>query len=205
MLIHSAKFVGSYTDYKNCPSDSRPEFAFIGRSNVGKSSLINSLCNNQKLANVSSTPGKTQLINYYLINNKWYLVDLPGYGWAKVSKDKKKQWEAMIKNYLLYRHQLTCVFCLVDSNLPPQEIDINFINWLGTNGIPLVIIFTKADKNSKNKIGTNIAKIKTELLKTWEELPAYFMTSSKTHQGREDILRLISDTLQSLNSPGLNK
>ncbi len=167
MKITSAKFIISNTDYLKCPQDGRLEFAFIGRSNVGKSSLINALTDRKSLAKTSSTPGKTQLINHFLINDVWYLVDLPGYGWAKVSKSFKEKWEKMTKEYLTKREKLTCVFVLVDIRHNPQANDLAFISWLGQAGIPFSIIFTKADKLSKLKVEASIETFKKTLQETW--------------------------------------
>jgi len=195
MKITSAKFVISNTDYLKCPSDSKLEFAFIGRSNVGKSSLINALTNRKSLAKTSSRPGKTQLINHFLINDIWYLVDLPGYGWAKVSKASKEKWGVMTKEYLIKRQNLTCVFVLVDVRLEPQKIDLEFINWLGEAGIPFAIIFTKSDKLSKNKVESNIATFERTLKETWQELPSTFCTSAISKKGNDEVLNYIQDII----------
>ncbi len=191
MIIKKAQFVQSNSDHKKCPKATIPEYAFIGRSNVGKSSLINMLTNHSKLAKTSGKPGKTQLINHFLINDSWYLVDLPGYGYAKVSKTDREKWGKMIFDYITERENLYCIFVLVDSRIPPQNIDIDFINWLGENGIPFAIVFTKTDKLSKNKVASNIAAFRKELLKNWEELPVQFSTSSVTKTGKEDLLQYI--------------
>jgi GTP-binding protein len=191
MEIQKAEFVISNTDYKKCPEANMPEYAFIGRSNVGKSSLINMLANHSKLAKVSGQPGKTQLINHFIIDNKWYLVDLPGYGYAKVSKKMRTKWQKFIQDYLLMRTNLYCVFVLLDSRLEPQKIDMEFLEWLGTNGIPLALAFTKADKLSKTALAKNIAVYKKELLKHWEQLPQYFITSAETKFGKEELLGYI--------------
>ncbi|PKP11597.1 MAG: YihA family ribosome biogenesis GTP-binding protein [Bacteroidetes bacterium HGW-Bacteroidetes-4] len=191
MEIQKAEFVISNTDYKKCPEANMPEYAFIGRSNVGKSSLINMLANHSKLAKVSGQPGKTQLINHFIIDNKWYLVDLPGYGYAKVSKKMRTKWQAFIQDYLLMRTNLYCVFVLLDSRLEPQKIDMEFLEWLGTHGIPLALAFTKADKLSKTALAKNIAVYKKELLKNWEQLPQYFITSAETKLGKEELLGYI--------------
>jgi GTP-binding protein len=195
MKIKSSEFLTSSDHYKKCPKPDKAEFAFIGRSNVGKSSLINMLTDRKKLAKISSTPGKTQLINHFIINGKWYLVDLPGYGWAKVSKSSKMKWEKMIRGYILNRDNLVAIFVLVDCRLDPQTIDIDLVNWLGENGIPFVIVFTKADKLSNNKLNASIAKFKRELSETWEDLPLMISTSSQTKKGREEILDFIDETL----------
>ncbi|MBQ9311554.1 MAG: YihA family ribosome biogenesis GTP-binding protein [Bacteroidales bacterium] len=191
MKIRQAEFVISSSKLSQCPELDRAEFAFIGRSNVGKSSLINMLCDNSSLAKTSSTPGKTQLINHFLINKEWYLVDLPGYGYAKVSQKEREKWQKMINNYLLQRENLLTVFVLVDSRLEPQKIDIEFINFLGENAIPLQIIFTKTDKQSTKKTLDNIEKFKDKLLETWEECPKFFASSSVKAEGKEEILNEI--------------
>jgi GTP-binding protein len=193
MKIKSAEFVISNSDYKKCPELSVAEYAFIGRSNVGKSSLINMITGNSKLAKTSSRPGKTQLINHFLINKEWYLVDLPGYGWAKVSKNLKEEWGKMIKQYLLYRKNLYNVFVLIDSRIPPQKIDLEFINWLGINGIPFSIIFTKVDKPNSPKTTKNINDFKLTLSEKWEELPETFITSSTNKTGDKEITTYISN------------
>jgi len=195
MQIKSSEFLVSSSNYKKCPKPDKAEFAFIGRSNVGKSSLINMLTNRKKLAKISSTPGKTQLINHFLINNQWYLVDLPGYGWAKASKTEKLKWENMIRGYILGRENLVSMFVLVDSRLEPQKIDTEFIDFLGEKGIPFVIVFTKADKLSKNKVSASIAAYKKKLKSTWEDLPQMITTSSSTGLGKEDVLNFIDQTL----------
>ena len=176
MQIKSSEFVISNTDYLNCPKTEKPEYAFIGRSNVGKSSLINMLTGRTKLAKTSGKPGKTQLINHFLINGEWYLVDLPGYGWAQVSKSLKEKWDEMIRTYLLRRENLFNVFVLIDSRISPQKVDLDFINWLGEKEIPFSIIFTKADKKNNAKIQSSIANFKNKLSEEWEELPAIFIS-----------------------------
>lgn len=193
MEIKSAKFVISNTDYKKCPQSDQPEYAFIGRSNVGKSSLINMLTNHSKLAKTSGKPGKTQLINHFKINNDWFLVDLPGYGWAQVSKELKAKWDKMNKDYLLLRPNLSCTFVLVDSRIPPQKIDLEFINWLGENQIPFAIIFTKADKQGNAKTQANVSTFKKALKNWWEELPVTFLTSAVNATGREQVLAYIEE------------
>ncbi|MDH5367031.1 MAG: ribosome biogenesis GTP-binding protein YihA/YsxC [Cyclobacteriaceae bacterium] len=195
MKITSSQFVISNTDYKKCPKPDIAEFAFIGRSNVGKSSLINMLTNKSKLAKTSSSPGKTQLINHFIINDNWYLVDLPGYGWAKVSKSEKAKWQVMIKDYFQYRENLTLVFVLIDSRLDPQKIDIEYINWLGENGVPIALIFTKSDKQTKNKTDASIAKFRKTLQLTWDELPPHFITSSVNENGKKEVLNYIDDII----------
>ena len=192
MKIKSAQFVISNTDISKCPKTDKPEYAFIGRSNVGKSSLINMLTSKDKLAKTSGKPGKTQLINHFLINDEWYLVDLPGYGWAQVSKTLKAQWDKMIRNYLVQRENLYNVFVLVDSRIPPQKIDLEFIQWLGENQVSFSIIFTKADKKNAGKARTNISIFKAKMLETWEELPQTFVSSSVSKTGQKEILSFIS-------------
>jgi GTP-binding protein len=196
MNIKSAKFVISNTDYKLCPSDEKPEFAFIGRSNVGKSSLINMLTNQKKLAKTSSTPGKTQLINHFEINESWYLVDLPGYGYAKVSKKNRAQFEQFIADYLIHRENLVNTFVLLDSRLEPQKIDVEFMNWCGEKGIPFSMVFTKIDKLSSSELQKNLARYRKEMLKYWEELPPVFTTSSESKFGQEKLLNYIQSLLQ---------
>ncbi len=178
-----------------CPNDTKPEYAFIGRSNVGKSSLINMLCHNKKLAKTSSTPGKTLLINHFLINREWYLVDLPGYGFAKRSKNEIQKIDQMIRSYLLEREQLANVFVLVDVRLEPQTIDLEFMNWLGLSSIPFSIVFTKADKLTPTKVRTNVEAYRQKMLETWEEMPPVFVTSAEKRQGAEEVL----DYIESVN------
>jgi GTP-binding protein len=197
MKVNEAKYIQSTNDYQKCPPPDKPEFVFIGRSNVGKSSLINMLANHKGLAKTSQTPGKTQIINHFLINNTWYLVDLPGYGYAKVSKTEREKWEKMINDYLFKRENLTCVFVLVDARLEPQKIDVAFVNKLGENGLPLKIIFTKADKINIKVAQENIEKFKNTLLETWEEMPEFFLTSSEKGTGKEDVLNNIGTMLKS--------
>jgi len=176
----------------------KPEYAFIGRSNVGKSSLINKLLNQNKLAKTSGKPGKTQLINHFLVNESWYLVDLPGYGYAKVSKTKKEKFQGFISDYLLKREQMTCAFVLIDIRLEPQKIDLEFMEFLGENEIPFVMIFTKADKLTLNKINQNIAFYQKSMLQYWEELPNFFVTSAENGMGREDVLFYIKEMNEEL-------
>lgn len=197
--IKSARFVISNSNIAKCPQDGKPEFAFIGRSNVGKSSLINMLTRHSKLAMTSSMPGKTLLINHFIVNGDWYLVDLPGYGYAKRSKSQVERLEEMISGYILDREQMTLLFVLVDSRLEPQKIDLEFFEWLGENGVPFAIVFTKADKLKKVELRNNIEKYKRRLLEQWEELPPCFITSSESAQGREELLAYIGDVLDSLN------
>lgn len=195
MVIRSAKFVTSSPTYERCPRTTLPEFAFIGRSNVGKSSLINMITGIKALAKVSQTPGKTQIINHFLINENWHLVDLPGYGYAKVSKSSRKIFSDMNTNYIQNRENLHCLFVLIDSRLEPQEIDIKFINWLGQNQVPLALIFTKTDKINTPTLEHNIAVYKKEMLNYWEELPRIFSCSSVTRTGRESIIEYINEII----------
>ena len=181
-----------------CPKDTKPEYAFIGRSNVGKSSLINMLCNHKNLAKTSATPGKTLLINHFIINNEWYLVDLPGYGFAKRSKTVQQKLEQMITSYILQREQLVNVFVLIDIRHEPQAIDIDFINWLGQSSIPFSIVFTKADKLSSSKVVPTAAAYMDKLKETWDELPPYFISSSETKRGRDEILDYIENINKTL-------
>ncbi len=196
MTFKTAEFIISSTDYKKCPPGDKPEYAFIGRSNVGKSSLINMLTNHKNLAKTSSTPGKTQLINHFLVDNQWYLVDLPGYGWAKVSKSKKQQWKKMITAYLLNRDNLYLLFILLDSRRLPQQVDMDFIHWSGENGIPLAIILTKSDKISKNTMFTHRKAIESRLKEDWEELPKIFTSSATNKTGKIEISDYIRTTAQ---------
>lgn len=194
MKIKTASFVMSNTDPKLCPTPDRQEYAFIGRSNVGKSSLINMLTGNSKLAKTSGTPGKTQLINHFIINDEWYLVDLPGYGYAKVSKTSREKWQKFINGYLKHRENLMCVFVLVDSRHEPQKIDLEFMEWLGEHQVPFVICLTKMDKLSSNQKQQSISKYKKEMLKVWEDVPAFYATSSTDEQGKDEILNFIEET-----------
>lgn len=198
MKIHSAKFIISNTDVRKCPGDPFPEYAFIGRSNVGKSSLINMLTDHKKLAKTSGKPGKTQLINHFLINESWYLVDLPGYGYAKVSKGQRRTFQKFIKEYFNKRMQLVCSFVLVDSRHEPQKIDLEFMEYLGENGIPFCIVFTKADKLSRSALEKNIGRYKKVMLENWEEMPTHFITSAETEMGKEAILDFIQNVNESL-------
>ena len=198
MEIKKAEFTLSAPRESMCPQDNKPEYAFIGRSNVGKSSLINMLTNNKKLAKTSATPGKTLLINHFIINNEWYLVDLPGYGYAKRSKKEIDRLDQMIRGYILQREQLVNVFVLVDVRLEPQKIDLEFIEWLGLSSIPFSIVFTKADKLSVSKVSANVETYKKKLLETWEELPPIFLTSAEKRQGRDEVLDYIEQVNLSL-------
>ena len=192
MLIKTAEFVISSARVDQCPStEGRPEYAFIGRSNVGKSSLINMLTGRKKLAMTSSTPGKTMLINHFAINNEWFLVDLPGYGYAKRGKKEMEKLRNLIEYYVLERKELTCLFVLIDSRLTPQRIDLEFIQWLGEEGVPFSIIFTKADKNKTGELRKNVNRFLDELRKEWEELPPHFVTSSAQGRGRDEVLDYI--------------
>lgn len=194
MLVKSAAFVVSNTDVNKCPKPTLPEYAFIGRSNVGKSSLINMLTNKKGLAKVSGKPGKTQLINHFLINESWYLVDLPGYGYARVSKSKRQEFSQFIKTYLLKRKSLMCLFVLIDSRLTPQEVDLEFMQWLAHHKVPFVMCFTKQDKLSKKKRSENLQDYKKRMRIDWQELPSIFLSSANEGIGKEDILSFISET-----------
>ena len=198
IVIKDARFVISNTNIKKCPQDGKPEYAFIGRSNVGKSSLINMLTGRNKLAMTSSMPGKTLLINHFIVNDEWYLVDLPGYGYAKRSKSQNDQLQQIISGYILGREQMTLLFVLVDSRHEPQKIDLEFFRWLGENGVPFAIIFTKADKLSRTALASNVDAYKKTLLKEWEELPPVFVTSSENALGRDEVLGYISEINASL-------
>lgn len=200
MEIKQATFVVSNTQVAKCPTHKLPEYAFIGRSNVGKSSLINMLTNHKGLAKTSSKPGKTQLINHFLINKEWYLVDLPGYGYAKVSKQSKKTFQQFITDYFKKRRELVCAFVLVDIRHEPQKIDLEFMQWLGENAIPFAIVFTKADKLTEKQIQENVASYSEILLQQWEEMPPYFITSSENRMGKEDLLSYIETINQSLKA-----
>ncbi len=191
MKIKSAEFVTSNSDPDKCPKNMLPEYAFIGRSNVGKSSLINMLTSRKSLAKTPGRPGKTQLINHFLINKNWYLVDLPGYGYAKVSKSTKKVFQKFITAYFSKREQLVCAFVLVDIRHEPQTVDLEFMQWLGEHGIPFTILFTKADKLRPKAINNHVENYKSILLESWEEMPNYFITSSSKHLGKEDVLNYI--------------
>lgn len=194
MDITESRFVISNTDVAKCPKSKLPEYAFIGRSNVGKSSLINMLANRKKLAMTSSHPGKTKLINHFIMNDKWHLVDLPGYGFAKTGKSTRESFGRIITDYMLLREQLTCVFVLVDIRHKPQTIDVEFINWLGEEGLPLAIVFTKADKLSPSKVSVSVKEYTDKLLEIWEELPPIFVTSSVKSRGKDELLDYI-DTI----------
>lgn len=193
-MIKNATFIGSFTTLEQCPKVKEPEYAFIGRSNVGKSSLINMLTDNSTLAHISNQPGKTQCMNYFLMDEHWYLVDLPGYGYAKISKKKRKEWKGMIQRYMLNRANLACAFLLIDSCVKPQDIDIQFANWLGENQIPFVFVFTKTDKKKSKQNKTFVEDFTSEMLKHWNALPQHFLTSAKNATGRVEILELIEQT-----------
>lgn len=193
MQITSAEYLISSPDYTKCPAPDRPEYAFIGRSNVGKSSLINMLCNNQKLAKTSASPGKTQLINHFTINKSWYIVDLPGYGFAKVSQRDRRRWEQMIENYLRKRENLANVFVLIDSRHKPQQIDLDFINQLGKWEVPFALVFTKADKENQRTVAANVKAFLDAMREEWEFLPAHFVSSSIKTMGKDKILGYIGE------------
>jgi GTP-binding protein len=193
MIIKTAEYLISNVDWQKCPTPNLPEYAFIGRSNVGKSSLINMLANHEKLAKTSGTPGKTQLINHFLINQAWYLVDLPGYGFAKVSQSQRRSWEQMIENYLRKRENLVNVFILIDSRHTPQKLDIDFVNQLGEWQIPFALVFTKADKSTQAETSKNVKAFLNKLRETWEFLPAHFVTSTVKKTGRDAILSFIDE------------
>ncbi|MDY0076725.1 MAG: ribosome biogenesis GTP-binding protein YihA/YsxC [Bacteroidales bacterium] len=202
MIISEANFIQSNTEVDKLPPDNLPEYAFIGRSNVGKSSLINMLTAKKKLAKISSKPGKTITINHFLINESWYLVDLPGYGFAKRSRTEREKWAEMLKEYLQKRSNLVYLFVLIDSRIPPQKIDLEFINDLGQQGIPFVLIFTKTDKLSKGMASKQITLFKNELLKNWEALPITIATSSETGLGRDEVLDIIDSENSSFTQEG---
>jgi GTP-binding protein len=196
MEISSAEFIISNTQVSKCPTPDKPEFAFIGRSNVGKSSLINMLTHRKNLAKTSSTPGKTQTINHFLINKKWYLVDLPGYGYATVSKSTKEGWSEMIESYFKKRENVYCTFILIDSRLDPQKKDIEFINWLGGMGVPIALVLTKIDKIKQSELAKSRKKFENRLLKDWEELPPVFITSAEKKTGRDHLLDFIEEAIK---------
>jgi GTP-binding protein len=196
MIIHSAEFIISNTDYLKCPTTIQPEFAFIGRSNVGKSSVINMLTNHKSLAKTSSTPGKTQTINHFKINDSWYLVDLPGYGYATISLKVKQGWSKMIEDYLLNRENLFCTFVLIDSRLKPQKLDLEFITWIGQRGLPMALLFTKSDKLKRGELARTKKTFMDALAETWEELPPFFVTSSEKRLGRNEVLDFIEKAIK---------
>ncbi len=199
MDIHSSVYVISSPDYTNCPKPDRPEYAFIGRSNVGKSSLINMLVNNEKLAKTSGTPGKTQLINHFNIDNTWYIVDLPGYGFAKVSISQRKKWEKMIEDYLRKRENLVSVFILIDSRHTPQKLDLEFVNQLRKWDVPFSLVFTKADKENQRVVSANVKAFLTKMRESWQFLPQHFVTSATKKMGRDKILDLIGSMNEEFN------
>ncbi len=191
MEIKDARFLMSNTDVKKCPAPDKPEYAFIGRSNVGKSSLINRLTNKKSLAKISGKPGKTRLINHFLINEEWYLVDLPGYGYAEVPKKERLKWEQFIKRYILQRENLYCLFVLVDSRHEPQKPDLDFMEWLGISEVPFTIIFTKTDKLKPEELKAKLKKYEEKMFETWETMPGYYVSSAETGEGTEEILGFI--------------
>ena len=198
MEVKSAEFVVSNTDVGRCPQGKLPEYAFIGRSNVGKSSLINMLTQHKQLALTSQKPGKTQLINHFLINKEWYLVDLPGYGYAQRGKTGRENIRKIIENYILERPQLTCLFVLIDCRHEPQKIDLEFMEWLGESGVPFAVIFTKIDKISKGKLTENLEVYRNKMFETWEELPPMFVSSAESKEGKEDVLAYIHEINRSM-------
>ncbi|MEC5158728.1 ribosome biogenesis GTP-binding protein YihA/YsxC [Chryseobacterium sp. MP_3.2] len=204
MIIKTATFMTSSTRWQDCPEPTMPEYAFIGRSNVGKSSLINAMLNFKDLAKTSQTPGKTQLINHFMINENWYLTDLPGYGYARVSKSLRKEFEKLITNYILNRKNLVNLFVLIDARHSPQKIDLEFIGWCGENGVPFSLAFTKSDKLKPNVLKENVEKYKAVLLETWESLPEIYVTSAEKKVGGEEILKFISVTNQFLKENHIN-
>jgi GTP-binding protein len=194
LTIKDAVFMGSFVREDKCPIDTKPEYAFIGRSNVGKSSLINMLTAKKDLAKVSQTPGKTQTINYFLIDNQWYMVDLPGFGYARISRSKREEWEKMIHFFLKNRKNLQYVFVLIDSMIPPQKKDMDFLNWMGENRIPFVIVYTKTDRVLPIELKKNLKAIQEEILKSWDELPLQFVTSAEKKRGKQEILSFITES-----------
>ncbi|MFW5774453.1 MAG: ribosome biogenesis GTP-binding protein YihA/YsxC [Tangfeifania sp.] len=193
MMIKEARFLISNTDLDKCPAPNKPEYAFIGRSNVGKSSLINMLTNRKSLAKISVKPGKTKLINHFLINEEWYLVDLPGYGYAKIGKQERKKWEKFVRKYILMRENLFCLFVLIDSRHEPQNVDLEFMEWLGMSQIPFAMVFTKTDKLKPGELKKNIENYKARMLETWEFMPPYFTSSVSTGEGKKEILNYIQN------------
>ncbi len=193
MKINKAEYTASYPDIRQTPDNGLPEYAFIGRSNVGKSSLINMICNKKGLAKTSQKPGKTQMINYFIIDNEWYLVDLPGYGYAKISKTKRNEWQRMIDGYLIQKRSLVCAFVLIDANVPPQTKDLEFLDWCGNMQIPFVIAYTKTDKSKPAIIEENIKAFQDKLLENWDALPQEFITSANDKKGGEEIVEFIQD------------
>ena len=204
MIVKTAEFICSNTQISKLPPPVKPEYAFIGRSNVGKSSLINMLVQKKGLAKTSQTPGKTQLINHFLVNDSWYIVDLPGYGYARASKSKKSEWDKFIHTYLDKRESLQCVMVLIDSRLEPQKIDLEFCNWLGEKGLSFVLVFTKADKQSSIKTDQSVAQFKKALGQTFDEFPQYFITSSETQLGHDEVLNFIDEVNKHFVIPTIN-
>ncbi|MEZ4984000.1 MAG: ribosome biogenesis GTP-binding protein YihA/YsxC [Saprospiraceae bacterium] len=196
MIIHTVEFTGSFPEQRLAPQDGRIEFAFIGRSNVGKSSLVNMVMDRKDLARISNVPGKTQHLNYYLVNDAWYLVDLPGYGYARVSKQLRRQWRLMMEHYFKNRETLACVFVLLDSNIPPQKVDIEFMNWMGELGLPFVMVYTKADRVKPAELENNQRDIQQAVLAHWEELPMEVITSAVKNTGRDEILDIIAAAIE---------
>jgi len=196
MKITSAEFISSYADVNKCPTDGRPEFAFIGRSNVGKSSLINMLTNLRRLAKISSTPGKTQTINHFLINQSWYLVDLPGYGYANANKTTRAGFGKIIEGYLSNRESLSGLFILIDARLEPQAIDLDFIQWASSHDLPLALVFTKIDKLKRNELQKNLKQYEKTILSRWEEMPEFILTSATTRSGRDELLAVIEESME---------
>ena len=191
MEIKEARFIISNTDVSKCPAPNKPEYAFVGRSNVGKSSLINMLTNNKSLAKTSGKPGKTQVINHFIINNEWYLVDLPGYGYAKVPITERKKWEKFIRKYILERENLYCLFVLIDSRHEPQTVDLEFMEWLGMSEVPFAMVFTKIDKLKPEELNTNLNVYEKKMQERWEKMPDFFVTSAETRQGKTELLDFI--------------
>lgn len=200
MMIKEVSFKGSFVYLDQCPETNFPEYAFIGRSNVGKSSLINLLTNRKDLAKVSGSPGKTQTLNFFLVDEAWYLVDLPGYGYAKISKKQRERWKRMIENYLSKRPNLVNAFVLIDSNLPPQALDLNFINWLGEAMVPFSIVYTKEDKSKPGALQENLTAFQTRMLESWSEMPPEFHTSTVTKMGYDRILAYIASLNEGLGN-----
>jgi GTP-binding protein len=201
MIIRKAEYVISNDDPSKCPKTEKPEFAFVGRSNVGKSSLINMLTGYRSLAKISTTPGKTRLINHFNINDDWFLVDLPGYGYARTLRTNREKWLQFIRKYLINRENLQCVMVLIDARHEPQKLDLEFMTWLGINEVPFAMVFTKADKLTRNHLERNIAGYKEEMLKSWEELPLLFVSSAETGAGRDDLLDFIENIVKKRESP----
>jgi GTP-binding protein len=200
MIIRDIEFIGSFPEQRLAPQDGKPEFAFIGRSNVGKSSLINCLVERKDLARTSNVPGKTQHLNYYLVNDSWYLVDLPGYGYARVSKKLREKWRKMMKYYFGKRETLCCVFVLIDGTIPPQHLDLEFVNSMGEMGLPFVLVYTKADRAKPQELAQHLDAGAKALLEYWQELPPRIVTSAVDARGREEVLQIINDTLERIET-----